>query len=116
MTPHQAKQVIEIFIANKLAAKEAGSEEHNLIEALNLAVHSLELLGRREERLASRPEYAGNPWTPKEDKILISEFSNGLSITDISQKHKRTEGAITARLSRLGQLPYYGELNKQSEY
>jgi hypothetical protein len=116
MTPHQAKQVIEIFITNELSVKESGNGVENLTEALNLAIHSLDLLGRREERLASRPEYAGNPWTPEEDKKLISEFSSGLSIAAMSEKHKRTEGAITARLSRLGQLPYYGESSKQPEH
>jgi len=75
---------------------------------------------------------AGKPWSKSEDNQLIKEYNEDkLSLLDIYKNHKRTPGAITARLVRLniidrrdsirGYLEYensdlYKELCKNKEY
>jgi len=43
----------------------------------------------------------GNPWSMEEDNILSERFNNGMKITEISQAHERTYGAIKSRLIKL---------------
>ena len=50
------------------------------------------------------PERAGSPWRDDEESRLLSEFDSGLSIAEIAENHKRTEGAIRSRLKKLGKI------------
>lgn len=47
-------------------------------------------------------ENAGVPWTDEEDEMLETEHSEGLNVKQMSDNHKRSLGAIRARLKRLG--------------
>ena len=40
-------------------------------------------------------------WSPEEDQLLIKEFYEGLSSSDIVKRHQRKPGAIHARLKKL---------------
>jgi len=73
-----------------------------VIRALFEALSALEKLGQREKR--SFPEHAGKPWTPEEDKSLFASFDRGTPVRQMAAEHGRTEGAIAARLVRLGRL------------
>jgi hypothetical protein len=42
---------------------------------------------------------AGNPWSPEEDRRLLSESDSGMSISEIAAAHGRTKGAIESRLT-----------------
>lgn len=44
----------------------------------------------------------GQPWTAEQDKMLKNMFNDGILVAEIAQKLQRTEGAIRARLVRLG--------------
>ena len=44
---------------------------------------------------------AYQPWTEQEDKQIIREHEEGKTIREISEIHKRTEGAIRSRLKKL---------------
>ena len=44
---------------------------------------------------------AYQPWTKKEDEQLIREQKEGKTITEMSEIHKRTSGAIRSRLKKL---------------
>lgn len=48
---------------------------------------------------------AGDAWTPAEDQQLRDEFVQKLTIKQMQETHKRTRGAITARLERLELVP-----------
>ncbi len=50
------------------------------------------------------PENHGKPWTPKEDKQLLSRFHSNLSIEEIAKKHKRGIGGIQSRLTKHGKI------------
>lgn len=39
-------------------------------------------------------------WTTQEDLTLIKEFNQGLSVSEIAEKHNRTAGGIRSRLKK----------------
>jgi len=41
-------------------------------------------------------------WTPDEDKELATNYNQGLTISQLAEKHQRKEGAIRSRLTKLG--------------
>jgi zinc-ribbon domain len=41
-------------------------------------------------------------WTESEEKELANAFRQGLTITELAEKHQRQKGAIRSRLNRLG--------------
>ncbi|WP_455530565.1 hypothetical protein, partial [Ruminococcus sp.] len=45
---------------------------------------------------------APRAWTEEEERQLSSEFSSGMTITEIANAHKRTKGAIRSRLRKMG--------------
>ena len=54
---------------------------------------------------------AGSPWKPEEELKLIKRFNSGKTVEEISKKHKRTEGAIIARLVLLNLVVQLPELH-----
>lgn len=84
----------------------AGSPYQNpeTVRALYEATKGLEVLDSRRKRVQTLPQNAGKPWTKEEDQLLISRFESGAVIKDLSLKHGRTQGAIHARLIKLGKL------------
>lgn len=45
---------------------------------------------------------AWSRWTPEEDTQLVEEYSCGMSTVDIASLHRRSTGAINARLKKMG--------------
>ena len=58
---------------------------------------------QRRERLL--PVNAGKPWNHDEEKLLCEGFDGGLTVSELAQKHQRTEGAIQSRLEKLSKVP-----------
>ena len=55
-------------------------------------------------RSADLPEISGGayePWTEEEDRQLLSELEQGLDIRELSERHRRTKGAIRSRIKKL---------------
>ncbi|MCU0798027.1 MAG: hypothetical protein MUF31_19070 [Akkermansiaceae bacterium] len=46
----------------------------------------------------------GKPWTPEEDKQLLSRYHSKLSIEEIAKKHKRGIGGVQSRLAKHGKV------------
>jgi tetratricopeptide (TPR) repeat protein len=46
----------------------------------------------------------GRPWTEEEEQRLIADYDAGDSMEKLTTKYQRTEGAIKARLVRLGRI------------
>jgi hypothetical protein len=80
-------------------------QKAEVVRALFLAVKALHRLEERERRGQGLPERVGQPWDVAEDRQLCEEFEAGMSISESAVIHKRTEGAIQARLEKLGKLP-----------
>ncbi len=60
------------------------------------------------DRMEDAPSRAGEHWTEKEDDYLMKLFDYGLSWDEIAERHRRTEGAIKARLIKLGRIDSWG--------
>ena len=76
----------------------------DIVRALSLAVNAMEISQRKVKRLPPLPEFAGRPWSPEEEGRLIQEFDRGMRVRELMIEHKRTRGAIQARLMRLGKI------------
>ena len=57
-----------------------------------------------DRRIAQRAPSAYMPWTPEEDAALSEAYRSGTRIHQLAGKHRRTKGAIKARLRKLGLL------------
>lgn len=51
-----------------------------------------------------QPENSGRPWTKEDDETLCGMFDSGVERKEICDYFKRTSGAITSRLVRLGKI------------
>lgn len=65
----------------------------SLIELLN---------GEIKEGKKQKESNAGASWSKGEDDKLVQEFSSGMPISQIANEHKRSYGAIRARLIKHG--------------
>ena len=72
----------------------------DIIRALHTILRELD----RERPPKQMPENAGRPWTKEDDEELCRRFDNGCSAKELSNAFKRTQGAITSRLKRLGKI------------
>ena len=70
-------------------------QKPDTIRALVAAIHAL-------EQKSNIPANAGHPWDEAEEQQLFKAYKCGKSIKYLAGKHQRTEGAIYARLARLG--------------
>ena len=73
----------------------------DIIRALHTAVAALEKVSKPTPTL---PENAGKPWTKEDDDSLCQLYDSGMSTQDLSKHFRRTAGAITSRLMRLGKM------------
>jgi len=74
------------------------------VRALFKAIDALRKIKTREGWQENLPENAGKPWTEVEDSKLINSYDAGKSFKELSEEHKRTEGAIKSRLLKLGKI------------
>lgn len=84
-----------------------GSSPYNnpqVIRALFQALEALERLNERGRRRRTLPPNAGRPWAGEEDRLLAEAFDGGLPLVELASKHSRTQGAIAARLVKLGRI------------
>ena len=110
MSPNEAKSIIEALAngvdpeTGEVLSAQSVFNNPQVIRALFIATKALDGLTKREQRKKTLPDKAGMAWSKLEDSELLSDFDVGRSIKDIAAKHGRTEGAISARLIRLGRI------------
>ena len=88
--------VIEELLKSKL---EEISYTLKLTDSENSYKH-LKKLNRTKQQYDEDFPMAWEKWTEQEDSMLIEEFKQGLSITEIAEKHNRNKGGIRARLKK----------------
>jgi hypothetical protein len=93
-----------------------GSSPYNnpqVIRALFQALKALEHIheGKRRRTL---PPNSGRPWTDDEDRLLAEAFDGGVPLVDLAAKHSRTQGAIAARLVKLGRISKRAEAHDRT--
>jgi hypothetical protein len=84
--------------------KDSPYQHPDTVRALFNAIDALGKIQRKQVRQGELPENAGKPWSEEEDKQLIESFDGGKSFKELSEEHKRTEGAIKSRLLKIGKI------------
>lgn len=74
------------------------------IRALFFAVVALERYVSYEKRRKLQPANTGKSWTDEEEQQLIAGFEDAVPFAILAQQHRRSIGALKARLVRLGKL------------
>ncbi|MGZ8227620.1 MAG: hypothetical protein ACXWT3_13440 [Methylococcaceae bacterium] len=110
MSPLEAKKIIDALAngidpeTGEILPDQSTFNSPQVIRALFVAVKALDRESKRTERNNALPDNAGRSWSEVEDNELLAAFDAGTSIKEISAKHSRTQGAIAARLVRLGRI------------
>lgn len=111
MDPSEALRIIQALAdgvdphTGEVFPDDSPYQHPQVLRALFSAVRALERLEERKRREKRLPDNAGKPWNEGEDKVLCEGFDAGLTIAQLAQNHRRTEGAIQSRLEKLGKVP-----------
>ena len=103
----RAKELLTILadgvnpLTGEVLSDEDSCNQVEIVRALNTVLKELDRKDRRKELL---PENAGKPWSAEDDDALARMFDSGAARKDICDYFKRTSGAITSRLVRLGKI------------
>ncbi len=89
-------------ITGEVFENDSPYQHPQIIRALFVALKVLESNIQVQSRKEILPSNAGGQWTEEEDNQLLLGFKEGISINELSQKHKRTKGAIQSRLTKHG--------------
>lgn len=71
--------------------------------------------GSAEHFVSSCPSASYEPWSHEEDEQLLEEMRQGASIRDMSEKHRRTPGAIRSRMKRVDEQPLLADTSDDDD-
>ena len=106
MDVQYAKQLLEGLadgmnpLTGEVMSKDDVCNDPEIIRALHTILRILD----REKLSKHLPENAGKPWKKEDDDELCRRFDNGSTVKELSHVFKRTQGAISSRLERLGKI------------
>lgn len=112
----RSKKIVECLAngidpeTGEILARESAFNKPQVIRALFAAVKALDTTAKRAERNSTLPDNAGHSWSDEEDQALLAHFDSGMPLKELAEKHGRTQGAIAARLVRLGRIKDRAEL------
>jgi len=72
----------------------------DIVRALHTVLSNLDEYKKERQVIKN----AGKSWSTKEDEKLIVAYRDGISPSELAKIHKRSSGAITSRLSKLGEI------------
>lgn len=106
-----AKQILQSLAdgvnpaTGEVLSREDSCNEPDVIRALHWVLQELEK-SEKPEKPNPKPgqENAGMPWTEEDEQLLCTMFDRGDSKREITQFFKRSAGAISARLIKLGKI------------
>lgn len=75
-----------------------------VVRALHAAREALRNSIKAANRKSDLPTNAGNSWSKSEEEQLAKSFDNGITVEQLAIDHRRTKGAIAARLVRVGKI------------
>ncbi len=104
MDIQEALDIVRKLAKGDYPATAPGSEDSQIVVALNRAAQALEFQQQRERTRASLPANAGKPWSKAEDAQICDEVRRGVNFEEIARIHCRTAGSIVARLIFLGKI------------
>lgn len=121
MSPLEAKRIVEALASGidpetgEVLPAQSTFNSPQVIRALFVAGKALDSAAKRAERDNSLPGNAGRSWSDEEDKELLAIFDSGTPVKCIAAKHGRTQGAIAARLVRLGRIKDRAEVYAEAQ-
>jgi hypothetical protein len=112
MTPSEALQIVLALAdgtdpeTGEIFAETSPLNSPHVVRALYLAARALESMPEQKLKRAPAPglENAGTPWSREEDDRLARKFDEGAKVSSLASIHRRTPGAITSRLVKLGRI------------
>ena len=106
-----AKQILQSLadgvnpVTGEVLSREDSCNEPDVIRTLHWVLQELEKIEKAEKPAKkSKWENAGVPWTEEDEKTLCEMFDRGDSRENICKHFKRSKGAISSRLSKLGKI------------
>ena len=102
----RAKELLTILadginpITGELLPDEDSCNQVEIVRALHSVI--MELDNKNKTPTKKYRENSGKPWTAEEENQLIAEYNEGLKVKDIAKIHERSNGAIMARLMKIG--------------
>ena len=104
----QAKKILKLLADGINPATGEPLEEYDSCNQVEV-VRALHIVLRHcntpnENIKNSSPENAGKPWTAEDEESLCRMFDTGCSTQDMCNHFQRSQGAIAARLVRLGKI------------
>ena len=94
----------DIYTYSGKVLSDEAYQHPDTVRALYKAKEALGNLKHFENKQEKLTENAGMCWSEEEEKSLVASFDKGTGIKDLAETHKRTEGAIIARLVKLGKI------------
>lgn len=102
----RAKEIVEILAdgVNPMTGEILSEGDScNQAEVVRAFYTVLKYLNSSLERTSQEPN-AGKPWTLADEQILCQMFDSGCSKKAICERLQRSQGAIAARLVKLGKI------------
>lgn len=119
MNIHRAKVILEQLsngidpIHEKTLPPDHVCNQGEVVRALYCILDELNGVEPRSKR--ESPLNAGKPWSTDDDDLLAEMYTNGTSVTELSLYFKRSERAITSRLSHQNlQIPPVTKTKQQN--
>ena len=97
-------------VTGEILPEDSPFNHPRVIRALFLSINALERLKEREKRASGLPGNSGKPWNQDDDRMLLEAFDRGIKVEALAERHSRTQGAIAARLVRLGRISERSEV------
>lgn len=82
-------------------SKKSSMNSLEIRKALSKAYEALRYVQESEINFNS-----GKPWSRGDEKQLLNDYRSGISIRKLALINGRSEGAITSRLVKLGEIEY----------
>ena len=104
----RAKELLSVLadginpLTGEVLPENDSCNQAEIVRALHTTVAELERIAKRKAK--PQPENAGKPWTKEEEEEIRLAYRNGIKISEIADRHKRTRGSIVTRLVRMGEL------------
>ena len=108
MEINRAKELLTILadginpVTGELLSDEDSCNQVEIVRALHSVI--MELDNKDKTPAKKYRENSGKPWTEEEEKQLLEEYRAGLKVKEIAKAHERSNGAIMARLMKIGEI------------
>ena len=104
----RAKEILEILadgvnpMTGEVLPAIDSCNQVEVVRALHAVLKHINVEQEKQKR--PQPENAGKPWTQEDEEILCRMFDTGCTRKEICNHFQRSQGAIAARLVKLGKI------------